>query len=108
MDADHDLIADQAEHHQCHEEEQRDRRRERHLLAVASAHVLWHTGNQGGHAPGSYIAALLKAWDHADTENHALLATSYPEHGWAVTQAKAGGFDLLRHTVARAVIDQHT
>ena len=96
MDA--DTLDDQAEHHICLEEEQRERR----ALAEAAAHVLWAQGQDGGHRPGSYMLCILEAWAYADDHHHALLKRIYRPYADAVEWARSGDWDMLRYAAAQA------
>ena len=51
-----------------------------------AAQVLWHFG-RGGHQPGSFVEALLKAFTRADSYNRSLLSGAYPLYGMAFTMA---------------------
>lgn len=71
-----------------------------HLDTITSAvanHVLYAYG-RGGYPPGSFVSALLAAFDKADTGNFAKLSAAFPEYGYAIHLAarEADGIDKLR------------
>lgn len=62
-----------------------DPRRAAELVTpVAANQVLYHFG-LGGYRAGSFFAALLDAWDHADYANTHVLAEAYPAYGAALS-----------------------
>lgn len=66
-------------------------------LKVAAYHLLGYNNQPGGYPPGSFTAALIRAWELADNDNQAKLHSQWPELGQAIfVLTSQGGFDALR------------
>lgn len=61
----------------------------------AMRHLLWKRGDPRGYQPGSFVEALLTAWDRADPENSQRLHLAFPLYGQAIVVLNFGGVEGL-------------